>query len=215
MNTSRTLRILFVFILGITLYGCGSSMNAVWEKTGFSGGTYNKIAVIMIDKNMELRQSMESAIIADIRKTYPNKEFITGLSLFPPNVDKSEWNEQNVEALLKENQVDAVITTAMIDSYLSKELANDAYPYYYPDYMGIGGYMWRTYDYMYDPVQYETAQNFVLQSSLFDLSQGSGKKETMVWQGESSVTDPSSISGGAGAYADNLVDYLIKHNLIH
>lgn len=205
---------MLVLVSGIPILGCGPSMNAVWEKSGFSGGTFDKIAVITIDKNMELRSSMESAIISDIRKTYPNKQFIAGLSLFPPNVDKSEWNEQNVEALLKENGVDAVITTAMIDSYLGKELADNSYPYYYPYYMGVGGYMWRTYDYMYDPVQYETTQNFVLQSTLFDLSEGSGKKETMVWQGESSVTDPSSISGGSGSYADNLVDYMIKHNLI-
>ncbi|MFV0566395.1 MAG: hypothetical protein ACK5NB_11250 [Flavobacteriaceae bacterium] len=194
------------------LNACAPSMNAVWQKENYAARPFKKIAVIAISKNLEYRQEMESAIMTNIKKQYPNVTLVSGLNLFPPNVKASEWEEGKVEALLTQNGIDAVLTTSLIDNYTTQDLDYAGGSYYYPTYHRVGRYMFRTYNGIYASPTYDVSQNYVFQSSLFDLNETGNKENQLIWQGQSSVVDPSSIESASGSYAKNLVGFLVDKN---
>ncbi len=203
-----------VLLLAITITSCGPSMNASWDKPNYSARNYRSIAVIAISDNLSVRQNMEAAIIEDIRRINPNIACVSGISLFPPNMDNKKLTEAYIESELEAAGVDAVLTASIVNSYISNELVQGT-PSYAPIYYNAGGYIYRTYDYMYSPDYYQQSQNFVLQSTLFDLKEGSSEEDKMVWRGESEVSDPSSITDGAYRYANNLTKYLEKQGFLN
>ena len=56
--------------------------------------------------------------------------------------------------------------------------------------------------------------NVFLKSNLYDLTVDNIEINAMVWKGQSSVTNPRSLEGGSKIYADNLVGYLTKNNIL-
>ncbi len=192
---------------------CGPSMNAVWQKPSYTPKHINKLAIITVSKNLEARKSIEYEIARNLRQANPNIDYVLGIELLPPNVDKSSWTEDNIKRILKEQNVDAVLTTVYVNSYISQQLEND-YPMYDPWYYNTGMYLYSSYNYVYTPQYYSQSQVFVLQSSLFDVNEGDSSKAAMVWKGESQVEDPVSISDGGAAYAKNLVKYLDKKHYL-
>lgn len=163
-------------------------------------------------KNLEVRQSMENNIISDL-KNQKMIQTVSGLSLFPPNVSKEAWSEENVAKVLEKNQVDAVITVTPVNSYVSTDY-NPGEMYTMPVYGRVGRRVYRTYDMVYGPGYYEQNQNYVIEANLYDLTQGDNKQDVMVWKGQSTLYDPSSISSGASSFSNNLVNYLVKNNII-
>ncbi len=201
-----------VLALLFVLHACAPSMSAVWQKENYTARPFKKMAVIAIGKNLEFRQEMESALIGNIKQQYPNVVLVSGLSLFPPNVDASKWEENEINALLSKNGIDAVLTTSLIDNYTTQDLDYSGGSYYYPSYYRVGRYMFSTYNGIYSSPTYDVSQNYVFQSSLFDLKETGNKENELVWQGQSSVMDPSSIESAASSYAKNLINFLVdKH----
>ncbi len=200
-------------LLSLITSACGPSMNATWQKSGYSPRPVDNVAIITISNNLEARQSIESNMISDLRKNHSNYKFYTGTDLFPPSAGTDAWTEDNIEKQLKENNIDLVITSSVINSYISKELVND-YPmgsnFYYP----IGYRIYSTYNYIYTPSYYESDQHYVIQTNVYDLKESGDEESKLVWQGQSEVIDPYSISDGADEYTSNLVKYLDKNDLL-
>lgn len=207
------LKLTSVLVLTMLLTGCGASMDAVWKKENYTSRTFKKVAVIAISKNLEYRNEMESAIISNLKANNPNLQLVSGLTLFPPNIEASKWEADKIEALLEQNGIDAVITTSLIDKYTTQDLDYPGGAYYYPSYHRVGRYMFSTYNSIYTSPTYDISENYVFQSSMFDLNEGSTKEDELVWQGQSNVVSPSSITSAAGSYAKNLVKGLIDNAL--
>ncbi len=203
---------IIVLMLGVLFYSsCAPTMTSEWKKEGYESQPFKKVAIIAISKNLELRQSVENHIISDL-KSQKMIQTVSGLSLLPPNVSKEAWSEANIAKLLEQNQVDAVITVVPVNSYVSNDYnAGDMYAM--PVYGRVGRRVYRTYDMVYTPGYYEQSQNYVIEANLYDLTQDD-KKDLLVWKGQSVVYDPSSISSGAASFSNNLVQYLIKNNII-
>ncbi len=200
---------LSVLVLLFALNSCAPSMSAVWQKENYTARPFKKMAVIAIGKNLEYRQEMELALIANIRERYPNVELVSGLSLFPPNVQASKWEESQINALLTQKGIDAVLTTSLVDNYTTQDIDYPVGGYYYPAYHRVGRYMYSTYNGIYTSPTYDVSQNYVFQSSLFDLKETGNKENELVWQGQSNVMDPSSIESAASSYAKNLINFLV------
>lgn len=204
---------IITLLLGILFYSsCAPTMTSEWKKENYDSKPFKKIAVIAISKNLEVRQSVENHIISDLKKE-KMIQTVSGLNLLPPNVSKEAWSEGNIATLLQNNQVDAVITVAPVNSYVSTDY-NAGNMYTMPVYGRIGRRVYRTYDMVYTPGYYEQSQNYVIEANLYDLTQGDDKKDFMVWKGQSTLFDPSSISNGAANFSSNLVQYLIKNDII-
>ncbi len=212
MKPRRAISIVFfLFIIPTVVTSCKPSMNAVWKKPNYTPRHFSKIAIITVSKNLEARKSIDYEIAANLKKANPNIQYVLGIDILPPNADKNSWTEENVKRILKEQKVDAVLTTLYVNSYISQQLEND-YPMYDPWYYNTGMYLYSTYNYLYTPQYYSQSQVFVLQSALFDTREGTSSEAAMIWKGESNVYDPVSISDGGVAYARNLIKYLDKKN---
>ncbi len=205
----------FAFFLFFTLDSCSPpSMDAVWKKDGYTSRHFDNLAVVAVTKSLEARQSVEDAISSYIEDEELNIKITTGLTLFPPNRAGNEFSEEEISAILAENNVDAVLTVSVVDSYTSERMTNSGGPVYYPYYYNVGPYIYNTYDYIYNSPQYETAQNYIIESSLFDLQIKGDKDEVIIWKGQDKITNPSSISSSARSYAKNLVGYLKDDRLL-
>jgi hypothetical protein len=74
--------------------------------------------------------------------------------------------------------------------------------------------MYTNYNNVYSPGYYENTKQYIVESNLYNLTISTDAENAMVWKGQSSVYNPSSIDGGATSYAKNLVGYLVKNNII-
>ncbi len=206
LRYAMSLLILVTFLL----QSCAPSMNAEWSKPDYSKQPAKTILVIALTQSLESRQSLESNIVNNLKDKH-NYVYYKGLDLFPPN--QSEYTEEQITDAIQKNNIDIILTTSFVKAYNSKVYVpgDDAYvPYYY----NVGRQIYSTYDIISTPGYYENIENFVLVSNLYDLREGSTEKSSMVWQGESEVMSPSTVSSGAYDYAKNLVRYLDKNDIL-
>ncbi len=203
---------LLLLTIAFFLQSCAPSMNAEWSKPGYTSKPAKNILVLALTKGLEARKSIENSIVSEMKDKYQGYQYFTGLELFPPNLN-STMTEEKINAIISEKNIDLVLTTSFVKAYNSSVYVpgDDAYvPYYY----NVGRQIYSTWDIISTPGYYENVQNFVLVSNLYDLREGDSKESSMVWQGESEVTSPSSITSGAYDYADNLVRYISKNNIL-
>lgn len=202
---------LSIFVL--LLVSCGPQMMSTWDKPNYTAPVQDKILIMAISNNMQVRQSLENEILVAMKKKYPNKNYVTGLTIFPPNVDMSKMSEAQMEEKVKSYQPTAVLTTVVVNNYQSSDY-NMGQTLYTPQYYRIGRHIYRSYEVINTPGYYSTNQHFVLESTLFDTKEGDNPEQSMVWKGQSEVSNPNSISSGARSYAQNLVDYLVSQQKI-
>lgn len=208
-NTMK--KLIFLSLIILTFTQCAPQMTAEWSKTGYVKSPAKSILVLAMVKTLEGRQSLENFIIEDLKKNHSNYKFVRGLDVFPPN--QAKYSEEEALEKIKSLNVDLILTTAFVKAYTSQVYVpgdNVYVPYYY----NVGRQIYSTYDIMSTPGYYENMDNFVLVSNLYDLREGNDEKKAMIWQGQSEVMAPSSITSGASDYADNLVKYLDKNNIL-
>ncbi len=201
-----------VTALSILAYSCVPSMSAEWSKPNYSKKPAKSILVLALTQTLEARQSIENSIVEEMRNKYDGYTYYKGLDLFPPNVDQ-KITEERINEIIEEKNIELVLTTSFVKAYNDQVYVpgDNAYvPYYY----NLGRQIYSTWDIISTPGYYENVENFVLVSNLYDLREGDTKESAMVWQGESAVTSPSSITSGAYDYADNLVKYMYKNNIL-
>lgn len=205
---------ILILLIGLiyVLESCAPSMNAEWSKPNYVKKPAKNILVLALTKGLEARQSVENSIVQNLKSKYTGYTYYTGLELFPPNLNNS-MTEDKINKIIEEKGIELVLSTSFVKAYTNQVYVpgDDAYvPYYY----NIGRQIYSTWDIISTPGYYENVENFVLVSNLYDLREGDSKESTMVWQGESEVNSPSSITSGAYDYADNLVKYLYKNNIL-
>ncbi len=207
----KNLYVLIVLVI-MSLQSCAPSMNAEWNKPGYQKKPAKNILVIALAKGLEARQSVEGSIVSELQNKYQGYTYYTGLELFPPNLNKG-MTEEGINKIIEEKGIELVLSTSFVKAYNNQVYVpgDGAYvPYYY----NIGRQIYSTWDIISTPGYYENVENFVLVSNLYDLREGNTKESAMVWQGESEVTAPGSIRSGAYDYADNLVRYLYKNDIL-
>lgn len=206
-------RLIQLSIFVILMVSCAPQMMSTWDKPNYTAPVQDKILVMAISNNLQVRQSLENEIVAALKEKLPNKSYVTGLTIFPPNIDLSKISEAQIEEKVKSYQPTAVLTSCIINNYESSEY-NMSEPTYIPRYFRYGRYVYRSYEVINTPGYYSTNQNFVLESNLFDAKEGNNPEEAMVWKGQSEITNPSSVASGARSYAKNLVNYLVSQQKI-
>lgn len=110
--------------------------------------------------------------------------------------------------------MDGVITMALVDS---KE--TDRYKpgetLYVPSYYRVGKYIVRGYETYSSPGYYSTEKSYLIEAILYnvkgELSEG---KETMVWTGQSSLLEPSSLENASKSFTKRMVNQLIIDRII-
>jgi hypothetical protein len=88
-----------------------------------------------------------------------------------------------------------------------------SYGYGYGYGYGYRSFIYSGYGHMYQPDYYRQQKTYVLESRLYDLTK-SDPKESVVWSGQSELTDPSGSESASKNYSDILVKTLIESGTV-
>ncbi len=200
------------FILMTSFFlSCSPTMKDTWTKPDYQTRSFKKILVIGAFTSLEARNSFENTVVKTLADEGVYAE--TSIVVLPPVKKISEMSEEQIIEVVKSGNYDGVIVASLIDvnSQEVRESGGTAIvgPYRY----GYGRYAYARYGYVYSADYYRQQNTYVVESSLFD-AKASSKEESLIWTGQSGVTDPASYKVGAKEYAKKLVNTLFKDNVI-
>ncbi|MEM7380147.1 MAG: hypothetical protein AAF361_02995 [Bacteroidota bacterium] len=200
-------------LISIFLFlGCGPvKMSSTWTKDGYNERSYGKLAVVGMSKDLKSRNIFEGDVVALLKENGINA--VEGISMFPPGSGENLKAKDYIR-IIKENNLDGVITMALIDSKES-ERYQPGETLYVPSYYRVGRYIARGYNVYNTPGYYTPTKTYLIEAVLYnvkgELSEG---KETMVWTGQSSLMNPSSIESASKSFTKQLVNQLIADNIV-
>ncbi len=202
---------IIVSLIAITfLWSCASTMKYTWTKENYQGKKFDKILVIAALQNQQGRINTENTIVEDFAK-----EGITAtnsLSVFPQMAQKGSLSEDEIEKQIKDGNYDGVLVTTLIDVN-TQDVREGGGTYYQPAPYRYGRSIRTGYMHMQEPEYYRPQKTFVLESLFYDVSDVANK-QSVVWSGQSSLTDPSSSESAAKTYSKTLVKTLIESGTI-
>lgn len=207
----KTIKWIGLFLLSHVVISCSTTMKDTWVKPDYQARSFQKILVIGAFTTLEARNSFENTVVKELADQGIYAE--TSIELLPPVNKITEMSEEQIVKVVKDGNFDGVIVASLIDvsSKEVRETGGTAIvgPYRY----GYGRYAYARYGYVYSADYYRQQNTYVVESSLFDATAPS-KEESMIWTGQSGVTDPASIKIGAKEYGKKLVNTLIKTNIL-
>lgn len=202
--------------LGLSLFAmlflasCSSTMKYTWTNEGYQGRAYKKVLVIGEAKTQQGRANAENAIVDALKKEGINAT--NSILLFPPTEDNHELSELEIENRILDGGYDGVLVTSLVDAK-TRAVREGGGTYYAPNHYRYGRYARRGYMHMYEPEYYREEKTFVLETKFFDVS-NRANKESVVWSGQSELTDPSSAQSAAKSYSKKLVKTLLQSGMI-
>lgn len=205
-------RITFFLLALVTvfLWSCSSTMNYTWTKEGYEGRKYDKILVIVEAQTNQGRVNGEDAIVNALTKEGVNAT--NSINIFPVNENNHDLSEDEIENRILEGGYDGVLVTSLVDAR-SREVREGGGTYMQPTYYRYGRYVRRGYVHMQEPEYYRQEKTFVLETQFFDVADHANK-ESVVWSGQSELTDPSSAESAAKSYSKKLVRTLLESGKI-
>ncbi len=205
----RVMTMLFICLLN----GCGTAkMNTTWTKESYQDRKYSKIAVIGVGKDLKARNIFEQNAVALFKNKGINA--IESIGIFPPGGSEEIRTAEDYIQIIKENDLDGVITMALINS---KE--TDRYKpgetLYVPAYYRVGEYIVKGYQTFNTPGYYTKEKSYLIEAILYnvkgELYEG---KKTMVWTGQSSLLEPSSLKNASESFTKRMVNQLIIDGIV-
>jgi len=183
-------------------------MNSTWTKENYSGKKFDKLLVLAISKNMAARKSFEETVVEKLREEGINAT--DALYVFPPTSDIKNLTEQEIEERIKVSGYDGLLVTYLVDITSRDVSVNDSY--YYPrGYYGYRRYIYSGYGYY--NTGYREEKSYILETRLYDTTI-SDPEASVLWSGQSEVTNPSSYHSGSKTYAKRLLNTLLKNRII-
>lgn len=192
------------------LWSCSTTMQYTWTKDNYEGKKYNKILVIGEAQTQGGRTNAETTIVNAL-----SKEGITATNsmiVFPPGENTHELTEDEIEARILAGGYDGVLVTSLVDAK-SRQVREGGGTYSQPVAYRYGRYVRRGYVHMQEPEYYREEKTYVLETQFFDVSDAA-TKESVVWSGQSELTDPSSAESAAKRYSKKLVKTLLESGTI-
>ena len=123
-------------------------------------------------------------------------------------------SKEALKNIIAENEIDGVITMSLISQQQSQDyVQGQVYraPGYYDPYYG---YMYNRYQTVYTPGYYVENQTFVIEAVLHDLNLGMAEEDRLVWRGQSSLVNPTSVKSAATDFSLAVVNYLVKNGVV-
>lgn len=204
------LRVTLSLFAVIFLMSCSSVMKYTWQDEGYTGRKYQKILVITEAKTQQGRVNSENAIVKVL-----TKEGITAnnsLAVFPPGENTHDLSEDEIENRILAGGYDGVLVTSLVDAK-TREVREGGGTYYQPVPYRYGRRIRSGYVHMQEPEYYRPETTYVIETQFFDAAD-QATKESVVWSGQSELTDPSSAESAAKSYSKKLVKTLLDTGII-
>lgn len=211
-QASKRILSLLLFSILLGLYGCAPRLDVVWQKPEFKGDKFNKLVIVAITDNLENRNVFEETAVKLLKMK--GIKALRGVDYFPPNLDPKLHSKESLRKIVIDNKIDGVITISLIDKEeISQYVQGSTYvtPTYYDPY---GYYMYERYTTVQTPGYYINSKKYVIEGVLHDLNLGMSKEDRLVWRGQSSLIDPSSVRAAAVDFNKAMVNYMVKEGLL-
>ena len=201
-----------VLILFIA-FGCSPELSTHWTKESYTDKSFSKIAIVGISDNLQARVEFEETAVERFKENGINA--VTGIDMFPPNMSEEEQQSTNLIKIIKENELDGVITMALVDSDESSRYVPGESQSIPVGYRRFGKYYVRQYARIHTPGYYVPTKSYLIEAVLYDLKgelvEG---KEAIVWTGQSSLVDPSSIESAAKSFTKKMVNHMVNNQVV-
>lgn len=139
---------------------------------------------------------------------------LKGREFFPPNMNIQMQSRESLRKIIEDNEIDGVITLSLIDeSEIKQYVQGETYvvpDYYYP----YGYYAYQRYTTVSTPGYFVTSKKYVVEGVLHDLKGDINKQDKLVWRGQSSLINPTSIRSASTEFSQAMVNYLVKNKLV-
>jgi len=207
---NKTLIIVLLFVLG-----CGPKLTS-WTTQEYEGRSYEKIIIFGITNNLAGRQRIEdNSVLAFQAK---GVDAIKGLTVVKPGTSFEDLNMDEVTAQLKALGVDGMLTWAVVDKDESMQYVpgTNTYAGGYGGmgrYGRFGGYYGGAYGRVHDPGYYKETTTYVLETNFYKWPDP-GQESGLVWQGQTSVTDPGNPKKVSKKYATFIVNELFNLGVV-
>jgi hypothetical protein len=185
-------------------------MKYTWSKVDYEGKKFNKILAIVMSSTQQGRLTAEDIIVNYLVEKGINAT--TSFTIFPPDEEIENLSEEEIEKRILDGGYDGVLVTKLVDAN-SREIREGGGTYYQPVTYRYRRSIRTGYMNMYEPEYYRQELTYVIESQLFNV-EDEAKKESVVWSGQSEVTDPISFESASEKYAKTLVKTLIKSGKI-
>lgn len=199
--------ILFLFI------SCKSLLSSSFIKDGYGDNSYSKIAVIGISDDLSSRLTFEKTAVELLKEKGINA--VQGINMFPQNMSKEQQEVSNLIKIIKENDLDGIITMSLIDT-------NDSHRYEQGDsysvpagYYRVGKHLIRRYVTVREPGYYVPTKSYSIEAVLYNLKGNLVVgQDTWVWTGKSALVDPNSLKSAALTFSKRMVGQIIEDEII-
>lgn len=199
----------FLLIILVSV-ACAPKLSFSWTAPKYETQRFKKIAIFTASgKKLGTSAAYQENVVALLKDK--GFEAVQCFDLYPPT--KKEFAEGELDQILKDAGVDAVLTTLVVDKEKSTQYvqgSNYAYPYGY----GFGGYYNYRYSPMYsNPGYYQETETYIIENNLFMMGEDIKEEDRLVWVSQSVIKDPTgSISK---EYAKLIVESLMKQGIIN
>lgn len=192
------------------LWSCATSMKYTWTKEDYTGKKFDKILVIVEAQSNQGRINGENTIVERLAKEGINAT--NSLTIFSFSDKIKDLSESEIEERILKGGYDGVIITSLVDA-TSRDVREGGGTYAQPVSYRYGRHIRTGYVHMQEPEYYRQQKTYVLESRFFDVSDAATKK-SVVWSGQSELTDPSSAESAAKSYSKTLVKTLLDTGTI-
>jgi hypothetical protein len=202
----------FISLIAITFLwsSCATTMKYTWTKEDYQGKKYNKILVIVMSVTQQGRINGENSIVENLTKE--GISATNSLQIFPPVESIENLSEDEIEKRIIDGNYDGVLVTSLIDIN-TQEVMEGGGTYYQPVTYGYRRTIRTGYVHMQEPEYYRQQDTYVFETQFYDVTKVTDK-ESVVWSGQSELTDPSSSESAANSYGKTLVKTLIESGVI-
>jgi hypothetical protein len=215
-TSTRLYRMFMATMLGALLFcaGCGGSgtqFSATWTSPDYAQmQEVDEVLVVAVTKTEVRRRIFEDSLVSKLQAE--------GISAYPSNQfheSVDQMDEEEVEALIKERGIEAVIVTRILnidrkDVVVPPSTTVSSYPSYgRPYYNSWYGYYSHGYGVTHDPGYTYEKVTVSLETNLYDSANGK-----LIWSGQSETFDPASTQDVIGPTTEIIVDELVYQKLL-
>ncbi|HYG19044.1 MAG TPA: hypothetical protein VD816_08940 [Ohtaekwangia sp.] len=203
-----------VYILLLVLCGCSSSteITGSWRSNNTPKEGIDNILVTALSSKTAARQTVENDLANILQKN--GFKTVKSIDILPPSfTDGKEPDKEVILDKIKGNDIDAILTVALID----KETENRYVPGstgYAPvprfDYYGrFWGYYSTWYPTLHSPGYYTEDKVYFIETNLYDAD-----TEELLWSAQSETYNPASLESFSKEFASVMAEQMAADGVL-
>ena len=189
------------------LFSCSQDFGNEWKRTPYEGTHFNKLVVIGLSHDLEIRKFYEEEAVSQLKKVGFDAQ--KGLELFPQEITELDHNQDSISHLIVQHQVDAVLAIKIIHENDNEYMTPEDYGMFKKLYFRRRSF--HTYNANY----YDRPDKYYMIATLYDLKEKHEEnEETVIWRASSTILNPTQNIEFKKTFIDLAVAHITDQHLI-